>query len=152
MYVKIFLLLSLALSFMPVIPAQAAVNCDPKSLKDSFECVLNEIRPEAGIAEKEPIDVVLTILRTALTLTAILGIIALIIAGGMYMFSAGDETQAKKAKSAIMYVIIGLIIIGLSIVTVNLVIRAFAIGGGQGGNQGGVPGKPGGPGGGGGGF
>lgn len=99
--------------------------CDVKDFESSFKCVLDKIRPETKIAPKEPIQVVLAILKTVLTLVAIAGVIGLIIAGGMYMFSAGEEQKAAKAKKAILYVIIGLLIIGASILIVNLVINAF---------------------------
>lgn len=110
---------------IPVARAQQQVDCDPRSLVDSFRCVIDQIGPAAGVTQNQPIDVILTILRTALTLIAILGVIGLIIAGAMYMLAAGDEGQAKKAKSAIMYVIIGLVIIGAAILVVNLIISAF---------------------------
>lgn len=100
-------------------------KCDVSSFEGSFKCALGRVREEAGIKEVEPLQVILSILKVGLTLVAIAGVIGLIIAGGMYMFSAGDETKAAKAKKAILYVIIGLLIIGASILIVNLIINAF---------------------------
>lgn len=105
--------------------AQPQTNCRLDSFKDSFDCVQDAIRDEAGVAEQEPIEVILGILRVALTLAGILGVIALIIAGVRYMLSTGDEGEAKKAKQGIIYAVLGLIVIGASILIVNLIINAF---------------------------
>ncbi len=75
-------------------------KCDVNSFKGGFQCVLGRIREEAGVGETEPAQVILGILKAGLTLVAIAGIIGLIIAGGMYMFSAGEEQKAAKAKKA----------------------------------------------------
>jgi cytochrome bd-type quinol oxidase subunit 2 len=56
------------------------------------------------------------IINLLLWISAVLGIVAMIsfmISGLMYLTAAGDETQAEKAKKAMTYSIIG-VIVGLS--------------------------------------
>lgn len=56
------------------------------------------------------------IINLLLWISAVLGIVAMIsfmISGLMYLTAAGDETQAEKAKKALTYSIIG-VIVGLS--------------------------------------
>ncbi len=53
------------------------------------------------------------ILYWMLAILSIVAIIGFIIAGIMYLTAAGDETQAGKAKKAMIYSIIG-VIVGLS--------------------------------------
>lgn len=110
------------------------VKCEFKSFLTSFDCVKN-IGVQSGVKETDPVQVVLSILRIALTLVAIIGVIGLIIAGIMYMLALGEPQKAEKAKKAIFYVILGLIIIGASILIVNFIITAFQGRGGQGQQQ-----------------
>lgn len=104
--------------------AQDEVKCSFKDFGSGFDCV-KQLGTKSKVTEDDPVKIVLQVLKTVLTLVAIAGVIGLIIAGGMYMFSAGEEQKAAKAKKAILYVIIGLLIIGASILIVNLVINAF---------------------------
>lgn len=57
--------------------------------------------------------IVENILYWLLAVIGVVSIIGFIIAGIMYLTAAGDETQAEKAKSAMKYSIIG-VIVGLS--------------------------------------
>ncbi|MEI8103517.1 MAG: hypothetical protein WCG84_01270 [Candidatus Moraniibacteriota bacterium] len=45
-----------------------------------------------------------------LAILGFIGIIGFVIAGILYLTAAGDETQAKKAKNALMYSIMGIIV------------------------------------------
>jgi len=59
------------------------------------------------------LGIVVNILYWLLAILSIVALIGFIIAGIMYLTAAGDETQAGKAKKAMMYSIIG-VIVGLS--------------------------------------
>lgn len=63
------------------------------------------------------------ILNTAYTWAGIVCVIILVIAGIMYVLSAGDSSKVKKAKDAIMGAVIGLIFILLA-----YTITAFVMG------------------------
>jgi hypothetical protein len=58
-------------------------------------------------------NIVENILFWLLAIIGVVSIIGFIIAGIMYLTAAGDETQAGKAKKALTYSIIG-VIVGLS--------------------------------------
>lgn len=124
---RLFFILLLALAAAtPYASAQAQqqVTCKFTNFLTSFDCV-KQLGTSSGVTETDPVQIVLKIMRTILTLTAIAGVIGLIIAGVMYMFAAGEPQKAEKAKKAIIYVIIGLFIIGASIIIVNFIIAAF---------------------------
>lgn len=104
--------------------ALAAINCDFKGFATSLDCV-QKIGADSGINEKDPLAVILNIMRVLLTLVGIIAVIALIISGVRYILSSGDEGEAKKAKNGILYAMIGLVVIGASILIVNLVINSF---------------------------
>lgn len=145
-FILLFIFVASLLLPLSVSAQTCAIDFKSQSFASGFMCVLKRVGPGAGIATGKPINVVLTILRTVLTLVGIAAVIAVIIAGVMYMFSFGNEQQAEKAKKALIYAIIGLLIIGASILVVNLVINAFggAGGGGAGGGSSGPLQQPGG--------
>ena len=66
-----------------------------------------------GLPGGRIIDIVANVLDWLLIIIGIVSIIGFIIAGILYLTSAGDETQAGKAKKAMLYSIIG-VIVGLS--------------------------------------
>lgn len=73
---------------------------------------------------------ILTIVNIVLALIGVGAAIFIVIAGVRYIASQGDETEAKKAKNGIIYAVIGLVVVGLSAVIVNTVLRVFSTGGG----------------------
>lgn len=99
-------------------------DCGFTGFLTSFECV-DTLREKANVKEQDPVKFILSLLRVGLTLAGIIAVIALIISGVRYIISAGDEGEAKKAKSGIMYTVIGLVVIGASILIVNIIINAF---------------------------
>lgn len=103
--------------------AQAG-DCSFLNFKTSFDCV-SQLQAQSGIKDQEPRAFVLTILRYALQLVAVIAVIAILIAGGLYLISAGDEKKAATAKHALIYAIIGLIVIGSALIIVNVIIRAL---------------------------
>lgn len=67
-----------------------------------------------------------TIGRIVEALLALVGIVAaiyLIVGGLRYVRSEGDEGEAEKAKNTILYAVIGIILIGLSVMIVNYIIE-----------------------------
>ena len=60
--------------------------------------------------EGDATKMVTNILEAVFGIIAIIATIVIIIAGIMYMTSRGSEEQVKKAKNAILYAVIGLIV------------------------------------------
>jgi len=66
-----------------------------------------------GLPDSPIINIVAGIVAWLMAILGAVSIIAFIIAGIMYLTASGDETQAGKAKKAMTYSIIG-VIVGLS--------------------------------------
>src|SRR5438876_7743675 len=62
-----------------------------------------------------------TIINWALGIAFALAVIYLIYGGFLYITSAGNEESATKGKNAVIYALIGIIIIILSYVIVNVI-------------------------------
>jgi type IV secretory pathway VirB2 component (pilin) len=58
-------------------------------------------------------------------LAGTVAVIIIIVAGFMYTTSGGDSSRIKKAKDAILYSLIGLILVALAFVITQFVIGAF---------------------------
>lgn len=65
------------------------------------------------------------IVNMLLFIVGVIAVIVIIIGGIMYATSAGDPARAKKAKDAILYAVIGLVIAILAYAIVNFVIDAL---------------------------
>lgn len=66
-----------------------------------------------------------TVLLWLLAIVAILGIIGFVVAGVLYVTAAGDEDQIAKAKSTMMYSIIGVIVALLGYIVVTQIGQIF---------------------------
>ncbi len=96
-------------------------------IQDGFT-VVNRIR-DATVPEgaRTLSGAVFWILSVLLSAVAIGAVVVLIIGGVMYLFSFGEEDRAKTAKRLILYAIIGLLIIGGSLLLVRTLIGFFFI-------------------------
>lgn len=76
-----------------------------------------------GIPEKgDFLTYITSIVLAFLALIGIVAVIFIIIAGVRYMSSQGDPQESEKAKKAIIYAVIGLIVVGLAAVVVNFIL------------------------------
>lgn len=66
-------------------------------------------------------DLVTNVMDWLLGLVGVLAVIGFVIAGVLYLTSAGDEEQAEKAKSIMTYAIIGLAVALVGLIVVNAV-------------------------------
>ncbi|MFA5994016.1 MAG: hypothetical protein WC823_03595 [Parcubacteria group bacterium] len=72
-----------------------------------------------GLPEGTITGIVTNIMNWLLMLVGILGVIGFAIAGILYLTSAGDEGKAEKAKGAMLYSIIGVIVAILGVVIIK---------------------------------
>lgn len=70
-------------------------------------------------------DVLANVLGIVYTVGGITAVITIIIAGYMYTISGGSPAEVEKSKNAILYAVIGLIIIGSAFVITQFVIGRF---------------------------
>lgn len=76
----------------------------------------------ARTLHNEPLFQTITVVMNwLLGLIGVLGVIAFVISGIMYLTSAGDEGQAEKAKSVMTFAIIGLVVALVGLIIVNAV-------------------------------
>lgn len=110
MKTKLFYLLSLGVLFSPgVLSAQLSL-------------------PTGTNLPASPITVViLALMQWLLMIVAVIAIIAFVISGILYLTAAGNETQAEKAKNALIYSIIGVIVAMLGMI-VLVAVRAWLAG------------------------
>lgn len=65
---------------------------------------------------------VLSMTNVLLVPAGVVAFVALLYGGYQYMISGGDESRASKAKHAIFYAILGLLVIGIAGIITNVVI------------------------------
>ena len=72
-----------------------------------------------GISNQNIIQTLGNVLKWMLAAVGVLGVIAFVIAGIMYLTAAGDEDRIKLAKNAMTYAVMGIVValIGLIVVT-----------------------------------
>lgn len=69
-----------------------------------------------GLPEASVTDIVTNIMKWLLMLVGILGVIGFVIAGILYLTSAGDQNQIDRAKKAMIYSIVGVLVALLGLI------------------------------------
>ncbi|HSX32477.1 MAG TPA: pilin [Candidatus Saccharimonadales bacterium] len=67
-------------------------------------------------------DRIQTLFNIVLTIMGAVGVLILSLAGIRFMTSRGNPQEAAKAKNAILYTVIGLVVVAMSLVMVNFVV------------------------------
>ena len=80
---------------------------------------------EGGDEEKALMDTTKSALNTVYLWIGIIAVVVIVIAGIIYMTSAGNAEKTKKAKSTILYALCGLVLVLSSFGITNLVIGAL---------------------------
>lgn len=70
-------------------------------------------------------DTITTIINTIVGAVGIIAVAVIVIGGILYATSTGDAAKTKKAQSAILYGIVGLIIAILAFAIVNFILRSI---------------------------
>jgi len=76
---------------------------------------------DAGLVNEPIFDTITYFMNWLLGLVGVLGVIAFVISGVLYLTSAGDEKQAEKAKEIMTNAIIGLVVALIGLIVVNAV-------------------------------
>ena len=108
------------LNFVPMAGVYAATDiCSqsnvPKEVRDANGC-------DGGSAANLE-EVIVNIISGIVGALALVAVIFIVVGGINYMTSAGDAGKIQKAKSTILYAVIGLIIAVLAFAIVNFVIK-----------------------------
>lgn len=65
------------------------------------------------------------IINFVLSVAGVVAVIVLVVAGIQYSVSAGDPQAAARAKNAIIYAVIGLVVIGSAFTITNFIMGGF---------------------------
>lgn len=113
---------------VPIPPGEeeGAGTCDKntRGFAAGFACAL-DTATTGDISDLDPRTTVFRVISIMLILAAVIAVGAIIWGGVSYVLSLGEPDKASQAKRIIMYAIVGLIIIGLSVIVVNFVINLF---------------------------
>ncbi len=103
--------------FLAPVTVSALNNFQPCSgVTDSLVC-------KNSTATAQPI--IKTVINTLVFLVGIVSVIVVIIGGIMYTVSAGNAATVTKAKSMIIYALVGLVVAFLAFAVVNWIIKNF---------------------------
>ncbi|HBP00722.1 MAG: hypothetical protein UY41_C0045G0006 [Candidatus Moranbacteria bacterium GW2011_GWE1_49_15] len=74
-----------------------------------------------GLPQGSILDIMTSLMNWLLIVVGILGVIGFIIAGILYLTAAGDEGQIGKAKTAMIYSIVGVVVALLGLIIIRAV-------------------------------
>lgn len=80
---------------------------------------------DAGIPDSTADDVVAGLLTTAYFIGGVAAVIVIIIAGLQYVIADADSAKVKKAKNAIIYAVVGLVIVLSAFVITSFIAGRF---------------------------
>lgn len=102
----------------------ALAAAGPSFLKAIKEIALKDGQMPTNFDEALTIkEIVMNTLAFLLSIFGILAIVSLVVSGAMYIFAAGDESRAEKAKNAIVASIAGIIIAGAALILVRQIVE-----------------------------
>jgi len=102
-------------------------ECDEGYEKMAGVCVpLSET--VGGLSEREPGEVVVSVMNWLMGILGILAIVMLVVAGVLYLTAAGDDKKTETAKNIIMYVVIG-VAVALTAYTIVYTVQQLVNGG-----------------------
>ncbi len=111
-----------------LLPAQAlaaynpvgGINCRDGQIGDSAVCQTDEGNPVTGQQ-----GVILRATRILAIIAGVAAVIVIVVAGISYITSNGDANTVAQAKNAIIFAVVGLVVITVSQGIISLVIRSI---------------------------
>ena len=84
-----------------------------------------DLSPLVGTSYENLQDFLYFLINYAITISAIVAVVSLIISGFKYILSFGDEKKIKAATSSIIYSLIGLVLVFVAPVVIKFVINTL---------------------------
>lgn len=81
---------------------------------------------DAKIPKIEAGELIPGILTTVYWVAGVSAVIVIVVAGVFYTISQGDAAKTKRAKEAILYALVGLVVVMVAFVITNLIAGRFA--------------------------
>ena len=105
--------------FTPAVSAANGINICSNGNEDSVYC------KNKNTGETQVNGIIKTIVEVLLTAVGAISIIMIVIGGIMFALSSGDAKKAAKARSTILYAVVGLIVSVFASAIVNFVFDGF---------------------------
>ena len=105
--------------FTPVVSAANGIDICSNGNENSVYC------KNKGSGETQVNGIIKTIVEVLLTAVGAISIIMIVIGGIMFALSSGDAQKAAKARSTILYAVVGLIVSVFASAIVNFVFDGF---------------------------
>ena len=105
--------------FTPVVSAANGINICSEENQNSVYCQ-NKDKGEGQVN-----GIIKTIVEVLLTAVGAISIIMIVIGGILFALSSGDAQKAAKARSTILYAVVGLIVSVFASAIVNFVFDGF---------------------------
>ena len=112
-------ILAIAVPFGIVATSGASIYADAKSE------ITNGVNATGGSGAVDANTAIKNIINTLLFVVGAGAVIVIIVAGIYYVISAGNADTVKKAKNALMYAVVGLVVSLLAYAIVNFVLDIF---------------------------
>jgi len=95
-------------------------------MKDIISYLAVTVTPDdVGIPRVEAESLIPGILNTVYWVAGVSAIIVIVIAGIFYAISQGEAAKIKRAKEAILYSVVGLVVVMVAFIITNFVIGRF---------------------------
>jgi len=115
------LMVSLLGVFTPVVSAANGIDiCSKENENDNSVYCQNKDKGEGQVN-----GIIKTIVEVLLTAVGAISIIMIVIGGILFALSSGDAQKAAKARSTILYAVVGLIVSVFASAIVNFVFDGF---------------------------
>ena len=107
--------------FTPAVSAANGIDiCSKENGSDNSVYCQNKDKGEGQVN-----GIIKTIVEVLLTAVGAISIIMIVIGGILFALSSGDAQKAAKARSTILYAVVGLIVSGFASAIVNFVFDGF---------------------------
>lgn len=125
----LFVAVVIALTGLPLMVMGAGSTFNPSD-HPGFSAT-DAVNAAPTLSDATVFDLVANVMDWLLGLVGVLAVVGFVIAGVMYLTSAGDQEQAEKAKTVMTYAIIGLVVALVGLIVVNAVAGLTGAGSGN---------------------
>ena len=112
----------LVVSFVLVFGIMLSFGGSASAIDGGWKAGYGKTVEGTGGLSSQPISVIiLVMMRWLLYLVGFLAVIAFVISGILYLTSAGDDERIERAKTTMIYAIVGVIVALLGLIIINAV-------------------------------
>ena len=119
------LILTLGVILAIALPFGLATTTSTPIFADAKSEINKGVNATGGQDAPSADSVIKNVINTLLFVVGVASVIVIIVSGIYYVISAGNADTVKKAKNALVYAVVGLVIALLSYTIVNYVVNIF---------------------------